>query len=90
VSSDHWVPLSQDKKIVANYLTTNYLLPEGLTMKLAKTPGNSSFWWGLSETSMSKELLDFIYKSTRSESIKENVEYNLSFWETDFLDTEDH
>jgi hypothetical protein len=76
VADDHWRPLMDDKRPILTALAKNPLLPEGIAYDILTAHKSSSLRQDIAKNAASKDLLDYIWKSTKSKDIRRAVASN--------------
>lgn len=78
VAKDHWVPLSDDRTVL-NTVVTNCFIPDSLAAVLIHRHKTPSIRIGIAHHTSSNEILNAIWKSTKSVSIRAAVSQNIAF-----------
>lgn len=76
VHADHWRPLLSDKRTVISALAKNPLLPEEIAYEIMAAHKSAGLREDIATNAASQELLEYIWKSTKSKTIRRAVAAN--------------
>jgi hypothetical protein len=80
VRSDHWEKLAQDpKRSILNALVENALLPTHVAEEIVTSHKTPYLRESIAKRSVDRDLLEAIWRGTKSESIRATVESNTLF-----------
>lgn len=76
VHAEHWRPLLADKRTVISALAKNPLLPEEIAYEIMNAHKSPGLREDIASNAASEELLEYIWKSTKSKTIRRAVAAN--------------